>query len=264
MPDRSATEPEFWKEALAPSEACLTLEDLVRLSNRSISREAVARAHVAACARCQTELAMLREYQSATTHPEESAAVSWITAELERRFDQIKQIKVIARLPASRSRPDPERSTGWRRLLLPRSIRAAAFASAALLAAIVVGLNLRGGQAPELASDLVRGPQVFRSEELVAVGPTGDLKEVPAELRWQAIAAAARYRVKVMEVDRAELWQTESSQTSAILPAAVRAKIVPGKTLLWQVTAIDSASKPVAASQILRFRVAIGSSSDKD
>jgi len=263
MPDQGATRPEFWKEALAPSEACLTLEDLVRLSNRSISREAVARAHVAACARCQTELAMLREYQSATTLPDESAAVSWITAELERRFDQIKQIKVIARLPVSHSTAR-ERSTGWRRLLLPRPIRAAAFASAALLAAIVVGLNLRGSQAPELASDLVPGPQVFRSEELVAVGPTGDLKEVPAELRWQAIAAAARYRVKVMEVDRAELWQTESIRTSVILPAPIRAKIVPGKTLLWQVTAIDSASKPVADSQILRFRVAIGSSSDKD
>lgn len=262
MPDRGATEPEFWKEALAPAEACLTLEELVRLSNPSLSRQAVARMHVAACARCQTELAMLREFQSATTHSEEAAAVSWITAELDRRFDQIK---VVAPLPASRPTPDGERSTGWRRLLLrPHPIRAAAFGFAALLAVIAVGLNLRDVQAPELASDLLRGPHVLRSEELVAVGPTGDLKQAPAELRWQAIPAAARYRVKVMEVDRAELWQTESSQTSVLLPAAVRAMIVPGKTLLWQVTAIDSASKPVAASQILRFRVAIGSSSSKD
>jgi len=254
MPDGIATE--LWKVALAPLETCLTLEELVRVSDRSLWGLPTARAHLAGCARCQTELAMLKYFQAATTHPEEASVVSWITAELERRFDRTKVVT-----PWSVSMPGGERRAWWRRLLLRPPIRAAAFAFAALLAVVGVGLNLRRVQAPELASELAPGPEVLRSEELVVVGPSGDQKHVPAELRWQAVPGAARYRVKVMEVDRAELWQAELSQTGVSLPAAVRAAIVPGKTLLWQVTAIDATNKPVAASQILRFRLAIGASS---
>ena len=100
--------------------------------------------------------------------------------------------------------------------------------------------------------------------ELLGLSPTGDLKQVPVELRWQAFPEAARYLVTVMEVDRTELWKAESSQTSASLPTALLARIVPGKRLLWQVTAMDSAGRTVATSQLQSFRLAIGSGSAKD
>jgi hypothetical protein len=261
MPDRGGTDREIWKGALASTEACLTIEELARLSNGSPSEQSMGRAHLAECPRCQTELAMLKEFQSGATLPEEAAEVSWISAELERRFGRIG---VPDLLPSSGPMPESERSRRWHRLVDPRPVRAAAFTSAAALVVIAVGLHFRGAQEPKLPSAPTSGPIVLRSEELVALGPIGDLTQPPAELRWQATPGAKRYRIRVMEVDQNELWQTESSQTSVSLPAAVRATLVPGKTLLWQVTAIDSAQKPVAASQILRFRLSVGSSSPKE
>jgi len=128
----------------------------------------------------------------------------------------------------------------------------------------VTALHFRGAQEPELTPGLGRGGVVLRSEELVALDPTGDLTKAPAALRWQAMSGAKRHRIRVMEVDQNELWQTESGEATVSLPAAVRATIVPGKTLLWQVTALDSAGNPVAASQILRFRLSVKAPSPKE
>jgi hypothetical protein len=203
---------------------------------------------------------MLKEFQSAATHPEEADAVSWITTELERRFDQIRAAPAVT---ATRRKLRSERSGGWHRIFGPRPIQGA-LGFAVLLALIAVGLQFRGAQEPELSSNAVSGPLVMRSEELLGLSPAGDLKQVPVELRWQAFPEAARYLVTVMEVDRTELWKTESSPTSASLPTALLARIVPGKRLLWQVTAIDSAGRTVATSQVQSFRLAIRPGSSKD
>jgi hypothetical protein len=64
-----------------------------------------------------------------------------------------------------------------------------------------------------------------------------------------------------MEVDRVELWQGLSKEPKVMLPAEVREKIVPGKTLLWQVTALDVNGQAVATSQVERFRIAIAETS---
>jgi hypothetical protein len=261
MPDPGSAERELWKEAVSPTEACLTIEELGRWSDQWLpDRAPVASAHIARCPRCQAELAMLNEFQSAATRPEDADSVSWITAELERRFDQIR---VAAPLTAPRPGLRSERSRWVQYLFGPRPLRGA-LGFAGLLALIAAVLQLRGAQEPELSSDAVSGPVVMRSEELVALSPTGDLKQAPRELRWQATPGAARYLVKVMEVDRTELWKTESSLTSASLPTALVARIVPGKKLLWQVTAIDSAGRTVATSQILPFRLAIDPGSSKN
>ena len=58
-----------------------------------------------------------------------------------------------------------------------------------------------------------------------------------------------------MEVDYAELWSTETHDASIALPPAVRARIVPGKPLLWEVVAKDAAGRAVAWSGKQRFRV---------
>ncbi len=253
MPGHAATERELWRTALAANEDCPTIEELGRLSDDSIPQPAVVRTHLAGCARCQTELAMLREFQSATTRPEEAGAVSWITAELERRFGRIRGAAPLLSQPPR----------WWDRLLDARPLQGA-IGLAAVLMLIALGLQLPGAHEPELSSNTVSDPVVLRSEELVALGPTGDLERIPSELQWQATPGAVRYLVKVMEVDRAELWKTESGQTSVSLPTVVRARIVPGKTLLWQVTATDSAGRTVATSQVLRFRLSIGPASSKN
>ncbi|HEX4802989.1 MAG TPA: hypothetical protein VFV14_05735, partial [Myxococcaceae bacterium] len=149
---------------------------------------------------------MQKEFQSGTMLPAEAAEVSWITAELERRFDRI----VATSLTSSGSMPDGHRPPRWRRLPSARSVRVAAFGSAALVGVFVAALHFRGAQEPELSADLGRGRVVLRSEELVALDPAGDLAQAPAALRWQAMPGAKRYRIRVMEVDQNELWQTES------------------------------------------------------
>jgi hypothetical protein len=59
-----------------------------------------------------------------------------------------------------------------------------------------------------------------------------------------------------MEVDRRELWSTETAATDVDLPESVRALIVPAKTLQWQVTAYDASNSPIAESSLERFRLA--------
>src|SRR5260370_11928061 len=114
-------------------------------------------------------------------------------------------------------------------------------------------VTLRSTWEPAIRSDA--NPSIFRSEELVVAGPVGDLDEAPVELRWQAAPHSVLYSVRLFEVDETELWKAESSSTTVKVPPAIRAKIIPGKTLLWQVTALDSTGKAVATSQIQRFRV---------
>jgi hypothetical protein len=110
---------------------------------------------------------------------------------------------------------------------------------------------------PALPPDIDATPLVFRSDALAVVGPSGDLEQAPTELRWQPSPGAASYSVQLMEVDRVELWKAESIEPSVSLPPAVRARIVPGKPLLWRVMAKDVSGRTVAASEIQRFRVAI-------
>lgn len=257
MADRALEDRELWRQALATTEACPAPEELVRVSRDGRPERAAPRAHVDGCVQCQTELAMFKEFQSAATDPNEAAAVSWITAELERRFDQIvaaptAPVAVLAR---------PVR---WYRRFNRRPVRVAALASAGLLILFGVGLNLRGVQEPELNSNAAGGPAVLRSDELIALAPVGDLKQPPSQLRWQAAPGAAHYLVTVMEVDRTELWKSESTETSISLPAAIRKAIVPGKTLLWQVTAMAADQRTLGSSKTLSFRVPVRAGSSKD
>jgi hypothetical protein len=122
-----------------------------------------------------------------------------------------------------------------------------------MVTAVVVGLSIRTGKEPALISDGV--PTALRSEGVVALAPIGDLMRSPAELRWRTFPGASRYSVKLMEVDHSELWQASLEETAVLLPAAVREKVVPGKTLLWQVTALDGAGKALANSRLERFRL---------
>jgi len=247
------------KAALAPSDACATTEQLSGLSDASLPEPVRARvsAHVTACLRCQTGLALLEEFESGALRPDEEAAASWITARLERGFGQI-----TGAVRASSRAGTEERQPGWRRLfgvrlLGSRPAAAAAFALAAAMLLIVLNLPIRTAREPALPPDIDATPLVFRSDALAAVGPSGDLEQAPTELRWQPSPGAASYSVQLMEVDRVELWKAESSEPSVSLPPAVRARIVPGKPLLWRVMAKDASGRTVAASEIQRFRVAI-------
>jgi hypothetical protein len=201
---------------------------------------------------------MFKEFQSAATDPDEAAAVSWITAELERRFDLIVASSTVAALE------EPDRPFRWYRRLVRRPLRVAALASAGLLTLLGVGLILRGVQEPELNSNAAVGPVVLRSDELTVLAPVGDLKQPPIQLSWKAVPGAAHYLVKVMEVDRTEIWKSESMETSILLPAAIREAVVPGKTVLWQVTAIAGDQRALGSSKTVSFKLPVRAGSSKD
>jgi hypothetical protein len=87
------------------------------------------------------------------------------------------------------------------------------------------------------------------------IAPSGNLRRAPSEIRWQAAPNAVRYEARLLEVDGAELWKAETAENRIEFPAAVRARVVPAKTLLCQVSAFDASGHRVAQSEAVRFRL---------
>lgn len=117
----------------------------------------------------------------------------------------------------------------------------------------MVALFLDQGKEPDLQAHLGNSPVVYRSQEVQVVSPVGDVQQVPQSLQWQAFDQASSYKVEVMEVDQTVLWSTEARETSVAIPAALGAKMLPGKPILWQVTALDATGRILGTSQVERF-----------
>jgi hypothetical protein len=125
----------------------------------------------------------------------------------------------------------------------------------ALTVAIASVVLLRPPKEPDLRADAGTGPAVFRSQEVELVGASGELAQPPTTLEWKAFAGAVTYKVAIMEVDQTALWSADSKETKVEVPGSMRAKMLPGKPLLWQVTALDLQGRILATSQSQRFVV---------
>ena len=233
------------KSALAVKPGCLTLQELERLAEDSSQNHP----HLVSCPRCQTELAMLKEFESSTPLAEEGAAVAWISSHLEQRLDQIKNPRVAPRRDSS------TRSVNWFARWFGTGARWLVPVAAIVVIATVSAVLLRRSKQPELAH-LGSGPAIYRSQEVEIVSPIGELAQAPKELHWKGFAPATHYKVSIMEVDHALLWSAETNYISLTIPAVTRAKMLPGKPVLWQVTALDSQGRTLAVSQLQRFSVA--------
>ena len=223
------------KAALATTPECLPVEQLGALTGE----QAQTHPHVSNCIRCQSELALLRAFESDQPIADEGAAVAWISAQLEKR---------IAGIPNAKTDKPP--ISWWRRWNLSVLVPAAALT--AIVAVTMVVLQQR--KQPELRADAA-GSMVYRSEELQLVRPSGELSEAPKDLEWKNFPEASKYRVTVMEVDRNPLWTADTADFKIAVPHEVRAKMLPGKTVLWQVTALDSRGRVLATSQAERIVV---------
>jgi anti-sigma factor RsiW len=248
MGDARSRERWLLKEALSPSRSCATLIELDGLDDGSLTESASrrVRSHVAACPRCQTELALLHEFERASPRAGEEAAARWITGQLEQKF--------AGTLPKPQGERRNDERSRWSFLATLRPMQAAGFAMAAALLVAAVGIALRDSRPPQISTALSER-QVFRSGEVSVVAPAENPAAPPSELRWAPWAAADSYSVRVMEVDRKELWSAETRQTAVALPAAVRAQIVPRKPLLWEVIARDADGRTLASSGIHTFMV---------
>jgi hypothetical protein len=244
-------------QALKGKDDCLTLQELEKLAEDS----SIQNTHLAGCPRCQTELALLKAFESSEPLADEGAAVAWISKRLDQRLDEIKH---GTPLPAGRA---PKQEEGWLlRFFRGPGIRWMVPVSVALvIAALGIGL-MRRPQEPQLNARAGNGPAVYRSQEIQVIAPSGELAEAPKTLQWRPFSSAARYKVSIMEVDEVPLWSGETSDSNLTIPISKSARMLPGKPVLWQVTALDSQGRVLAASQVQRFFVRLkpsGSTSPK-
>src|SRR5258708_24853696 len=73
------------KSSFAVTQECLRPEQLETLAEGKGTHP-----HLAACPRCQAELAMLKSFESGSPLPDEGAAVAWISSHLDRQLESIK------------------------------------------------------------------------------------------------------------------------------------------------------------------------------
>jgi hypothetical protein len=238
MADNTQTA-KIWQEAAAATKDCLPLEVLEQMADNT-SRDAKAAAHLAACAHCQTELAMLKNFEQSTPSADEGAAVAWIAAQLERRQNAPVAQQKVAAVPF------------WRTMF-----RVPYMAGAAALAAVlIVGISLYHGNSdgPGRINPSLGGGQ-FRSGAIHLVSPVSDVPQAPAEFHWDAVQGASSYQVELKDVAGITLASAKSSQD--VLPATpeMKANMISGKPLKWKVTALDANGKEIANSSTEQFKV---------
>jgi hypothetical protein len=238
-------------EALKAKPGCLTPEELEKLAEHS----SPSHSHLADCPRCQAELALLKSFESSQPLPDEGAAVAWISARLERQLDQIKHPGALREAEAC------EQPSGWLfRWFAVRKTRWLVPVAAALVVAVTGVTLMHRSREPQLRTDAGNGPVVYRSQEIEVTGPVGELADAPKTLQWKALQGAAEYKIAILEVDGVPLWSVQTGDSVVSIPDAIRAKMLPGKPVLWRVTALDSQGRVLAASQVQRFFVLLKSS----
>lgn len=228
----------IWQEAAAETKDCLPLETLEQMMDNS-SRDAKAAAHLAGCAHCQTELAMLKSFEQSTPSADEGAAVAWIAAQLERRQNAPAAQQKVARVPF------------WRAMF-----RVPVMAGAAALAAVlIVGISLYHGSSdgpsklnPGLGSGQFRGA-------IHLVSPIADQPGAPTEFHWDAVQGASSYTVELKDVAGITLATAKSAQNVLPITPEMKAVMISGKPLKWRVTALNAAGKEIANSSMEQFKV---------
>ena len=226
----------IWQEAVAATKDCPALEVLERVMEES-SPDPKAAAHVAECPHCQSEIAMLRSFETSAPSENEGAAVAWIAAQLERN----------QKAPAAQS--SAKVVPFWRAMFRLPYIAAAA----ALVVAITLGVSLYHS---DNGRPIIHPPQygIYRGE--IKLITTGELSQAPDQLRWEVVPGASSYSVEVDDVTGDKIWESKSSTNSINLDPGVKARMVPGKPLKWTVTAVDANGKDLATGKG-NFRVAV-------
>ncbi|HVG92269.1 MAG TPA: hypothetical protein VNB54_12330, partial [Alphaproteobacteria bacterium] len=229
----------MWQEAASATAECLPLEVLEQMTGNA-SAAPSASAHLAECAHCQTELAMLKNFEQATPSADEGAAVAWIAAQLERRQSVPVAQQKIARVPF------------WRTMF-----RIPYLAGAAALAAVLIfGISLYHGNSDgpgRINPNLGSGQ--FRSGSIHLVSPIADQDIAPAEFRWDAVQGASSYSVELKDVAGITLATANSTQNALPVTPEMKANMISGKPLKWQVTARDANGKEIANSSTEQFKV---------
>lgn len=243
MLNKNISEAEVLQTALGPGRDCPEVEELESLVSGATSQTGLAE-HVKSCTYCQTELHLLQTFHA-------GAAVA---TQEERRTAELlqKRSKEILRQTAPTGKQEP----WWKALFTMPKMAQASLAMALVL--VVAGAVLHFGTST-LPSSLNQtngtGPEVLRSGSFAVISPSGDLREAPGQIQWEKVPNAVRYQVRLLEVDQNELWKAETTDDHIDLPASVRSRIVPAKTLFCEIVALDSSGSKVGDTGLVRFRL---------
>lgn len=236
---------EAWRAAASATGECLSINDLERLAENASLPDEKSTIHLAACPHCQTELAMLKNFESATPSHDEGAAVAWIAAQL-------------ARNPVKSS---PQNAAAGR-LAFWRSFFRSSYVVAALAVALIIifGVSLyisEHQKPPQLSAGLSssNSPEIMRSGSVRLIAPSGDLGQLPVSFSWDAYPGARSYRVELTEVDGTLVWKGTVDQNALSVKPDLKSMLHNGKPYLWQVTALDASGNAVASSSHERFRI---------
>lgn len=212
-------------------------------------------AHADRCAACAAERDLARLFDAA---PEEAGVRP---EDLDFVVSRLKETSPVQTAPETPERTAPnvvafpgalgagrESARGTR-----RSSSLLRFAAAAILV-LAAGLGYRASQSPDPA---LPAPEigVMRSGEVEAVAPIGELAEMPAELRWVLTDGAASYRVRIIAVDGAVLWESTASAPSVRLPAEVAGRLHRAVSYTWTVEALAPNGERLAVSEPVPFKV---------
>lgn len=230
------------RTALGPTSDCPSIDDLEQVLTGQISPSTTIARHVHSCSYCRTEMEMLSAFSTVQDPPSE----------------QVKQ--VVARLQANSKKvfpkiPTAETPSWWERAFSARHLVQASLAMAAVLLVAAVMLKLNTAKSPSLEAANQTAHEVFRSGSFDLISPVGDIQEPPKEIRWDKVDGAATYQIRVLEVDRSELWKAETQDTHIDVPQAILDRIVPAKTLFCEIDAFNSSGMKVSGTGLVRFRL---------
>ena len=237
-------EREVLKSALTPGAQCLSLEQLGRYADGALpaDEQKLADTHLHHCLNCQAELALLQAVTSGAVRNGEADIVRDGVKRLEARAGEIFVADRV-------QRPSP------RRWLAFRMLPVAAMAAVLLIGVAIGAFYFSSRQRPPLPGSVTTGDETTRSLAIAVRGPVGDRVDAPQTFEWVAVDRAVRYRVRLTEVDRREVWSMSTSAVAVDLPDSVRTSMAPGRTLLWDVTAYDASGAIIAESGRQSFRV---------
>lgn len=220
----------IWRDSVSATKDCPPLEVLERVVEQTSSDPKVA-AHVSACPHCQTEMAMLRSFESSTPSADEGGAVAWITAQLERN-----QHAPAAKTPTTVV-------PFWRTLFRLPYVAAAAV----LIVAITLGISMYRSNNGQPGFVFHGAGTTYRGE--IHLDLNSNLSQPPEQLTWEAVPGAVSYSVEIDDVTGDKIWQSSSTQNSIRVDPELKSKMRPGKPLKWTVTALDAKGNELATGK---------------
>ena len=252
MLNKETSAQEAIRAALEPTSDCPGIEELEAFASGQVPDGSSLARHVQTCTYCQTEMHLMKTFLA----PEAARPTHEAGEAAERLGSRSKEILRQA-FPVRESRP------WWKAAFTVRRMAQVSLAMAAVLvvAAAVVFLRSTPSQ-PQLEAKNQSGQDVLRSGSFAVLSPTGDLQQRPKEMAWEKVPQASSYQVRLLAVDRSELWKATTTDTRIELPAAAAEQIVPAKTLFAEITAFDSSGKQVGATGLVRFRLVPGAPGD--